>query len=184
MTTQAIVQLPLEKIVANPQVRQQFDREAEQGLAQSIREVGILQPLRVRHHEGQPVIVDGERRFRAARLLGLPSVPVIFEERELASAEVIQRQLVANCQREDLRPLEKARAIAHLIKTTGWTQGQIATKLGMRDAAARDMPRIDLLLDCQRGVRTGTRQIPQAAGSVCVAIGRRPAHARRSNGCT
>ncbi len=81
MTAQATVQLPLDKIVANPQVRQAFDQEAEEGLAQSIREVGILQPLRVRNHEGQPIIVDGERRFRAAKLLGLP---VIFEQRELA----------------------------------------------------------------------------------------------------
>ncbi len=133
--TQTIVDMPLEKIVANPQVRQHFDQEADQGLDQSVREVGIILPLRVHNREGQTVILDGERRYRSAKRVGLASVPVIFDDRELSPAEVIQRQLVANCQREDLRPLEKARSIAQLMKATGLSQTQVAGKLGMRDAA-------------------------------------------------
>ncbi len=134
MTQQAIVEVAIEHIVANPQVRQQFDQDAEAGLAQSIKEVGILQPLRVREHDGKPIIVDGERRYRAAKRLGLATVPVIFEQSPLGPAEVIHRQLVANCQREDLRPLEKGRAIARLMKATGWSHSAAAAKLGMTNA--------------------------------------------------
>lgn len=162
MTQQAIVEIPIETIVAHPQVRQDFDEQAEAALAITIGEVGILQPLRVRDHEGKPIIVDGERRYRAAKRLGLATVPVIFEQSQLTPAEVIHHQLVANCQREDLRPLEKARAIAHLMKAAGWSHSDAAAKLGMTNSAiTRALAILALPAPIREQVNAG--QIPASA---------------------
>lgn len=161
MTTQAIVQLPLEQLIANPQVRQHFDAQAEEGMAQSIREVGIMQPIRVRRHNGKAVIIDGERRCRAAKRVGLATVPVIFEEVELDPSAIIQRQLIANCQREDLRPLELATSIAQLIKS-GCSQTEAAKKLGMPDAKiTRTLAILALPVAMREQVNSG--QIPASA---------------------
>ncbi|MCB9918577.1 MAG: ParB/RepB/Spo0J family partition protein [Planctomycetes bacterium] len=124
--------VPLDKLVCRMQVRELFDEEELAGLAQSIRQQGILVPL-LAHREGELwVLDDGERRLRAARLVGLEAVPVLIDPRELSEAEVIQRQLVTAAQREGLKPLEEAKAIARLIEATGQSQERVAQMLGIR----------------------------------------------------
>jgi len=121
-------------ITVAPQVRESIDgegsKESIKGLALSIRENGLLFPLRVRTEGAQTVLVDGARRLAAVKLLGWNEVPVIVEAQPLGEAAIVQKQLVANCQRLDLLPLEKARAIQKLIEVTGLTGGQVGAKLG------------------------------------------------------
>ncbi len=135
MSVPSIVQMPIHAVIAQSQVRHHFDQESLEALAQSIRELGILQPLLVRMQEKDCVIVDGERRHRAAIKAGLTTVPVIVKDKDLAAEVIIQTQLVANCQREDLKPVEKAAALAQLVRATGWTGTKLAAKLGMTDTA-------------------------------------------------
>lgn len=131
-----IQHIPLDKIVADVQVRKAFDEEGLIGLAASLTAVGQLQPCRVRKLGDKYVIVDGERRYRAAKLAGLTTLAVIIEGKELCEGEVIQRQYISNCQREDLSPLEKATAIASLMNVTGWKAGEAATRLGISNGTA------------------------------------------------
>ena len=123
--------IAVDRITANPQVRKVFDLEALEGLAASLQEVGQLQPLRVRMVGDKFIIVDGERRYRAAKLAALETLAVIVEGKDLCESELLQRQLMANCQREDLSPIEKAKAITQLMEVTGWKVGEAAGKLGM-----------------------------------------------------
>jgi ParB/RepB/Spo0J family partition protein len=138
------------------QPREWFDEETIAGLAESIKEVGLQQPLRVRRDGDKLFVVDGERRLRAAKKAGLQTIAVIIEEKELAEAEVIQRQLVANCQRDDFTPMEKAKAIDRLMKATGWLSTQLAGKLGLSNAAvSRSLALLTLPETIQHQVATG-----------------------------
>lgn len=130
MENKAVQNMPVERPVLRAQVRVPGD-EGLIGLAQTIKETGVLQPLLLRRDGSEFVVVDGERRLKAARMAGLSHVPVIIDDRELSEAEVIHRQLVANCSREDLQPLEKAKAIQRLIAMTKGPAAQVAVKLGM-----------------------------------------------------
>ncbi len=131
-----IQHIPLDKIVANVQVRKVFDQESLDGMATSLKEVGQLQPCRVRRFGEKFMLVSGERRWRAAPMAGLTSLAVIIEGKDLCEGEVLQRQLIENVQREDLTPLEKATAIVELMKSTGWKAGEAATRLGISNASA------------------------------------------------
>lgn len=131
-TEHAPLLLPLSHLHANPsQPRQTFDAESLAELAASIREQGIIQPLLVRPLAGRPghyQIVAGERRWRAARQAGLGQVPV--HVREMSDAEVMAAALIENLQREDLNPLEEARALQQLRETLKLTQEALAARLG------------------------------------------------------
>lgn len=131
MDEKVIQNMPLDRLASRPQVREQFSEESLIGLAQTLRETGVLQPLLIRREGTEFVVVEGHRRLRAAKLAGLTQVPVIIDDRELTEGEVLYRQLVTNCQRQGLTPLEKARAINRLIKVVGMTAAQVAVKLGM-----------------------------------------------------
>lgn len=131
MEDKMIQSMPVEKLASRPQVREEFDDESLIGLAQTIRETGVLQPLLVRRDGADFVVIEGHRRLRAAKLAGLTHVPVIIDDRELSENEVLYRQLVTNCQRQGLTPLEKARAIDRLIKSVGLSASQVAVKLGI-----------------------------------------------------
>jgi ParB family chromosome partitioning protein len=115
------------------QPRRKFDEEAEAGLMQTLSEVGMQQPIRVRPAGDRYLIVDGERRYRAALKLGRKEVPCIVEGKDLAEWEVRQRQWIANAQREDLTPAERVRAVAELMKATGWSGTETAKRLGMSE---------------------------------------------------
>lgn len=124
----------LERIAAKPQVRSRFDEEAQCGLEGSMAEIGQQQPIRVRQERQGYVVVDGERRTRAAKALGWKEIACIVEGKALSPGEVIQRQLIANCQREGLTPLEKARAIVALQEATAWNGAETAKHLGLKSA--------------------------------------------------
>ena len=123
--------IPLDKIEVGPQVRIAFDEEAIDGLVASLKAVGQLQPIRVRKVADKYRVVTGERRTRAARLAGLTTLAAIIEVKDLSEGDVLQRQIIENCQREDLCPIEKARGITRLMEATGWKIGDAATQLGM-----------------------------------------------------
>lgn len=129
----AVRQIPVGEIVANPtQPRKFFDGKKIEELAQSIREKGILVPLIVSHRDGRYELISGERRLRAASLAGLVKVPALI--REVDEPERLELGLIENIQREDLGPIEEASAYEVLIERFGYTQEQVADRVG-RDRA-------------------------------------------------
>ena len=114
----------------NPeQPRREFTEASLRELADSIREKGVLQPILVEaDDEGGYVIIAGERRVRAARLAGLDRIPVV--ERTFTTQEKLEIALIENVQREDLSPLEEARAYKRLMEMADLSQDQVARKVG------------------------------------------------------
>jgi ParB family chromosome partitioning protein len=126
----SVQEISVERIQANPyQPRQDFNEERLAELTDSIREHGILQPILLRrvgmdHYE----IIAGERRYRAACLLGLKTVPAIV--RECVDGQALEIALIENIQREDINVLEAAQAYKRLIDEFGMTQSQVAKRVG------------------------------------------------------
>lgn len=157
MPKDQIQQVPIDKVKANQQVRKEFLAESLDALAQSIRQVGLLFPIIVRAIDGSFVILDGERRYRAALLLGWKSIPAIVVTDQLSEGDVIQRQLIANCQREGLSPCEQSDAIAGLMEKTGWSQTEVGKHLGMSGATVTRLLALQVLPETIREqVRAGT----------------------------
>src|SRR5512137_1239339 len=128
---QGFATIPLEAISANPQQpRQAMAPEGLQSLAASIREVGVLQPVVVRHgaEAGSFVLVAGERRWRAARLAGLKEIPAVVREGDDVSG--LAEALVENLQREDLTALEEAAAYRQLLEDFGLTHEEVGARVG------------------------------------------------------
>ena len=110
------------------QVRKNFDQEALEELAESIKEYGLIQPIVVTKKDNYYSIVAGERRWRASKIAGLTEIPAIIrEDDEKINAEI---SLIENMQREDLNPIEKATGIKTLMDNYGMSQDEIAKKLG------------------------------------------------------
>ena len=125
------------------QPRKNFDEEGIAALAESIKVHGILQPLLVRPYGNNFQIVAGERRWRAARMLGLSEVPV--QVRELSDSETMQIALIENLQRENLNPIEEARGYCELVEHFEMTQDEIAKTVGRsRSAVANSMRLLSL----------------------------------------
>lgn len=125
----------------NPdQPRREFDPETLQTLADSIREAGVLQPLLVVEKNGRYRIVAGERRFRAARMAGLDSVPCIV--RDFTPEEQMEAALIENIQREDLNAIEEAAAVRQLMDACGYTQEKAAKRLGKSRPAVANLLRL------------------------------------------
>ena len=122
--------IPIEELYPNrKQPRRNFDQSSLEELSQSIREHGILEPVLVRaRKEGGFTIVAGERRWRAAQKAGLQDVPVFV--RELSDKDAFEAAIVENIQREDLNPIETARAFQRLVDEYEHTQETIATRVG------------------------------------------------------
>ncbi|MBI1784660.1 ParB/RepB/Spo0J family partition protein, partial [Candidatus Sumerlaeota bacterium] len=135
-------QLPIEHITPNPfQPRQDFDPEKLADLVASIREKGILQPLIVRGvKDGHFQIVAGERRWRAAQQAGLRQVPVVI--RDFNDLEMTQAAIIENIQRDDLNPIEEARAYETLSNQFGQTQETIAQAVGKSRVAVTNALRL------------------------------------------
>ena len=134
--------LPLAALRPNPQQpRSAIDAAALEELAASIREHGVLQPLLIsRGQDGAYVVIAGERRWRAAALAGLTELPVMVVD--LSDADALQAALVENLQREDLSPLEAARAYQRLIERFGLTQEQVAARVGKSRATVTNTLRL------------------------------------------
>ncbi len=136
------------------QPRKNFDGERLRELAASIERHGMVQPIIVRKVGERYSIVAGERRYRAARLAGIPRVPVIVKEFD--EAEVHEVALVENLQRENLNPMEEASAIRFLMQQHDLTQEEVSQRLGKsRPVIANSLRLLNLPEDVQRLVRDG-----------------------------
>ncbi len=125
----SVVELGLEQIEPNSeQPRTRFDDAALDQLAQSISANGIVQPIVVRKNGPKYQIIAGERRWRAAQRAGLRKIPVVV--REVADDKLLELALIENIQREELNPVEEARAFRKLTDTIGLTQEMIAERVG------------------------------------------------------
>ncbi len=151
--------IEVEKIKPNPyQPRKHFDNESLKELAESIREYGILQPLIVSRVEketefGRAVeyqLIAGERRLRAAQLLGLERVPAIIRP-SLEERQKLEAAIIENIQRSDLNPLETARGFAKLADEFGLPQREIADRIGKSRAYVANMLRLGIAFGSATG---------------------------------
>jgi ParB family chromosome partitioning protein len=135
-------ELPVELIKPNPrQPRTRFDPDALAGLTESIRSTGIVQPLLVRPlADGSYELVAGERRWRAAREAGLDRVPAVVRETEEPAR--LQTALVENMVREDLNPVDEARACATLVEDLGLTKEEVGRRVGRSRSAISNLIRL------------------------------------------
>ncbi|MFG6375291.1 MAG: ParB/RepB/Spo0J family partition protein, partial [Desulfovibrio sp.] len=148
--------LQINEIMPNPaQPRRYFIDQSLQELADSILAQGILQPILVRPmDDGKYQIIAGERRWRAANLAGLNAVPVIV--RSMNDTEAMAAALIENLQREDLNPIEEARALASLRETLDISQDELASRLGKsRPAIANAIRLLQLSQQAQDDVANG-----------------------------
>jgi ParB family chromosome partitioning protein len=128
-TTAPPIELPITAISPNPnQPRKDFDDKALRDLSDSLRHSGLLQPLVVRRVGDGYQLIVGERRWRAAKLAGIERVPVIV--RDASDSESLELALVENLLREDLNPMEEAEAYQRLLAEFGWTQEELAQRVG------------------------------------------------------
>ena len=135
-------EIAIDQISPNPnQPRREFDEEAMQELANSICEIGIIQPVTLRQMEdGKYQIIAGERRWRAAQMAGLDSIPAYI--RTVKDETVMEMALVENIQREDLNAIEIALAYEHLVETTGMTQEKVSERVGKSRTAVTNYMRL------------------------------------------
>ncbi len=137
------------------QPRKHFTQDQMESLVQSIQEHGVLQPIIISPTNEGYKIIAGERRWRAARLLGLSEIPVLVKS--VDSVKALELALVENIQREDLNPIEKARAYLELKNNFRLTQEQIAIKIGQdRSSIANTLRLLDLAENIQKLVSRGT----------------------------
>ena len=135
--------LPLDHIEPNPQQpREHFDEEALQSLADSITEVGVLQPIVVRAQGDGYILIAGERRCRAARRAGLEEIPAIIRSEDEDEAASLAEALIENVQREDLSPLEEAAGYQQLMADFGLTHEAVAGRVGKSRSAITNTLRL------------------------------------------
>ena len=137
-----VLQVPTENIRANPhQPRKEFDKDRLEELAESIRNHGLIQPITVRYIGDRKFeLISGERRLRAAKLAQMREIPSYV--READDEQVIAFALVENIQREELNPIEIALGYQRLIDECGYTQGEVAEKVGKNRSTVTNMLRL------------------------------------------
>ena len=135
-------ELPIELIAPSPtQPRRRFDQDALQALAGSLGERGVLQPVLVRPRPGGTYeLVAGERRWRAAQIAGLTAIPALVRPRD--DAEALELALIENMAREDLSPIEEARACAALVEELGLTREEVGLRVGRGRVAVSNLVRL------------------------------------------
>jgi ParB family transcriptional regulator, chromosome partitioning protein len=162
-----VERVALERIRPCPfQPRKDFSPETLRELADSIKEQGIVQPLIVRERDGHLELIAGERRWRAAQLLGLTEVPVIL--RQADDRAVLELALIENLQRENLNPIEEAHGYAQLIETFQLKQEEVATKVGKSRAVVANALR---LLKLPPSIQTSIREGRLSVGHAKVILG-------------
>jgi ParB family chromosome partitioning protein len=152
----AVMRIDINDIDPNrSQPRSRFDEEKIQGLADSIRQHGLVQPILLKPLEGDRyMLVAGERRWRAARLAGLTRIPSIVKR--FSDQEMLEIALVENLQRENLNPMEEAEGIRQLMERFGLTQERVGERLGKsRPAVANSLRLLSLPEEIQFMVREG-----------------------------
>lgn len=152
-------QIPVDLLAPDPkQPRKEITQESIERLARSLRDTKQLFPIRVRwsEDEQQWMIISGERRWRAAKAAGLATVDCCFHDGELSESEILEQQLVENLLREDLQPIEEARAFSTLMKMNGWNGKQLAEALHVTPSkVSRALALLDLPQDIQERVDLG-----------------------------
>jgi ParB family transcriptional regulator, chromosome partitioning protein len=140
--TDELREVPVDMIAPSPtQPRRRFDQEALQALAGSLGERGVLQPVLVRPKAGGTYeLVAGERRWRAAQIAGLEVIPALVRPRD--DAESLELALIENMAREDLNPIEEARACAALVEELGLTREEVGRRVGRSRVAVSNLVRL------------------------------------------
>jgi ParB family transcriptional regulator, chromosome partitioning protein len=153
------VEISVDRIGPDPdQPREAFDPEALERLAASLKTKGQLQPIRVRWDEGRGayVILCGERRWRAAMLVGLTTMSCVVHEGAVDPGELLALQCVENALREDLKPIEQAKAYKRLMDLHGWSGNQLAKELAIaQPCVVRALALLDLPDGLQAKVEAG-----------------------------
>lgn len=164
-----ISEIPIERIEANPnQPRREFDEEALNELAASIREIGIIQPITLRQLDDDKFqIIAGERRWRASQRAGLKAVPAYI--RTINDENVMEMALVENIQREDLNAIEIALAYEHMLTNLGMTQEKVAERVGKSRAAIANHVRL-LRLPAQVQVSLQNKEIDMGHARALLSI--------------
>jgi ParB family transcriptional regulator, chromosome partitioning protein len=164
----ALLDIPVTAIRANPhQPRTNFDEESLGSLAASVRQVGVLQPVLVRDvGDGMYELIAGERRWRAAKRAGLPTIPAIV--RDVSEVASVEQALIENLHRQDLNPLEEAGAYQQLIEDFGLTHEQLSTQVGKSRAAITNTLR---LLQLPPAVQKLVKEDQLAAGHARALLG-------------
>lgn len=160
-----IFYVEINKIKPNPdQPRQDFDQEGLKELSQSIRKYGVLQPLLVSKMEEESLrgrnvyyqLIAGERRLKASKLAGLPSVPVVIRDDFIKKQDRLEVALIENIQRKDLNPMEEAEAYERLANEFNLSQNEIAAKVAKsREAVANSIRLLKLPNDMKESLRGG-----------------------------
>jgi len=159
--------IPIEKIVTQDNVRQGYNKEAIKGLAQSISNVGLLQPIIVKENSDQTfTLLVGHRRFEAARMAEVKAIrAIIFDDSE----SKLMLQLIENLQRENLNPIEEALAYKKILEEEGLTQEELAAKLGKpQPNIANTLRLLKLPPDVQKMLMCG--EIKQGHGKVLLQL--------------
>jgi ParB family transcriptional regulator, chromosome partitioning protein len=134
-------EIPIGSVLPNPlQPRRVFDEETLEGLIDSVKEIGVLQPILVRAADDGYVLIAGERRWRAAKRAGLPTIPAVV--RTVDDEGSLEQALVENLHRQDLNALEEAAAYQQLIEDFGLTQEQVAKRVGKSRSAVANHLRL------------------------------------------
>ena len=165
----SINEVPLSQIHANPdQPRRDFDQESLEELAESLREIGIIQPITLRKMaEGDYQIIAGERRFRAAGIAGLKTIPAYI--RTADDENVMAMALIENIQREDLNSMEVALACQNLLEVYNMTQEQLSSRIGKKRATIANYIRL-LKLPAEIQVALKNKQIDMGHARALLAI--------------
>ena len=138
---QGIANIPIDKITVNKyQPRENFDQEALENLAASIKEKGFIQPVLVKAIQNGYELIAGERRYRAAKMLNLTELPVIIKE--ASDIDSLELSIIENVQREDLNPIDQAKAYKRLLDEFNMTQENIAVTIGKDRATIANILRL------------------------------------------
>jgi len=160
--TVGMAEISISAVVANRyQPRTAFDEEGLSSLTESIRTLGVLQPILVRRSGDEYELIAGERRWRAAKRAGLATIPAVVKDAE--DVDSLEQALVENLHREDLNPLEEAAAYQQLIEDFGLTQEQAAARVGKSRSSVANLIRLfQLPPTVQKYVRDGQLSLGHA----------------------